>query len=345
MAIVHKLYGHSYAPCKRVAIDLTISENPLGASKKAYDAIVESAHKAHLYPYNGSLLIKRLAKKYAISQDNIILGAGACQLLEDILKVYALGKGIVAPTATFPESIACITTLGGYTKQVPLDKDFGINISGLINAVDNDIALIHICNPNNPTGLWCDLEHIIKLADLAPVPILISEAGADFIGQSIIDKGIHQNIIAVRSFSKAYGLAGLRIGYAIAESSIIEKLKQHLRTYKASNIAIAAAIAALQDQEHLAKSVSYIIKEKKWLMHEMRNLGFEVVPSQGQNFIAKVPAKFGNAKAFCKHIKRYGIAVVDCSLYEGLEQYIRIAPQKHDINKQFISILTRIMEI
>ena len=119
-------------------------------------------------------------------------------------------------------------------------------------------------------------------------------------------------------------------------------MKSNLRSYRVSSLAITAAIAAIQDQEHLQKTIAYILQEKAWLMREMSALGFKVIPSQGQTFIAKVPNKFGNANRFCTIAKQYDMAVVNCSLYPGLDQYIRISPQKHIINKKFILILKKI---
>jgi len=342
MAIIKKLYEHTYACTNRSVIDLTLSENPLGPSPKAIVAITKALSGINNYP-SGEELIKALAAHHNISGTNIIVGAGANQLLEDILKIYALNQGIIVPSVTFPESVACITTLGGYAKTVPLKADFTLDLKALFTALEPDIALIHICNPNNPTGIWHNSRELISLADNLTVPLLISEVSADFIGDSILNHAIHENIIVVRSFSKAYGLAGLRVGYIVASEERINYMKRRLGSYRANSLGIAGAIAALRDSEHLNSSVNYLLQEKLYLMDSLKALGFEVITSQGQTFIAKVPKYFSNATTFCQTIAKHNMAVVNCSLYEGLEQYIRIAPQKHHINKQFILTLTKII--
>lgn len=337
-------YSQTYATLERLAIDLTLSENPLGPSPKVLEAIVYAAKKIHLYPQEEDNLICLIAKHHNIAKESILLGAGANQILEDYLKVLALGKELVVPAATFPESVACMTTLQGYVKRVSLDSNLNLDLNGLLYACNSNTGCIHICNPNNPTGIWIESERLLKLAKNAFVPLLISEAGADFVRKTMIQSHLPSNIIIVRSFSKAYGLASLRIGYSIASPELIALMKKNLRSYRVSSIAIAAAIAALHDQNHLHRCITYLLQEKTWLMRELHSLGFKVVPSQGQNFIAKVPDQFGTADYFCAVIKHYGAAVMNCSLYPGLHEYIRVSPQKHKINKKFILILKQIME-
>lgn len=342
MTTLKNSYRHTYATTQRATIDLSLSENPLGASPKATEAIINAAGKLHIYPDDEKTLIASIAQHHNIAEDMILLGAGANQLLEDYLKVFALNKSIVVPSATFPESVACMSTLNGSVKIVPLHCDLSLNLDALRKTCTSDTALIHLCNPNNPTGIWTECSQLLKLAELSPVPLLVSEASADFVGQTIINRSLHPNIIVVRSFSKAYGLAGLRIGYSIASPEKIAQMKSNSRSYRVSSLAITAAIAAIQDQEYLRKSIAYILQEKAWLMREMSTLDFKIIPSQGQTFIAQIPNKFGNANHFCTIAKQYDMAVVNCSLYPGLDQYIRISPQKNVINKKFILILKKI---
>lgn len=326
----------TYAIQERAGIDLTLSENPLGPSPEAVQAILRAAHKTHLYPHEEKALIAQIAAHHNISEETILLGAGANQLLEDYLKIYALGKTIVVPAATFPESVGCMAWLQGEVKRVPLNPDFTLNLEGLCQV--GNAALLHLCNPNNPTGIWCD-----QIAELAlSIPLLISEAGADFTGKTLISRDMPPNLIVVRSFSKAYGLAGLRIGYSVAAPEITKAMQCLLRSYRVTSLAIAAASAALSDQAHLRKSIAYILQEKNWLMEEMARLHFEVIPSQGQNFIAQVPPRFQNAHHFCAAARQRGIAVVNCALYAGMERYIRISPQKKEINQKFIKTIGEI---
>jgi histidinol-phosphate aminotransferase len=342
MTTLKNSYSHTYATMQRAIIDLSLSENPLGPSPHAIKAIINDAGKSHIYPNDEKTLIALIAQYHNIAEDMILLGAGANQLLEEYLKVFALNKNIVVPSATFPESVACMSTLNGSVKTVPLCSNLSLNLNEMLKACTSDTGFIHLCNPNNPTGIWTECIQLLELAELSPVPLLISEAGADFVGKTIINRSLHPNIIVVRSFSKAYGIAGLRIGYSVASPGVIATMKSNLRAYRVSSLAIVAAIASIQDQEHLQQSIAYILQEKAWLMREMSALDFKIVSSQGQTFIAQVPNKFDSADHFCTLAKEYGMAVVNCSLYPGLDQYIRISPQKHVINKKFILTLKTI---
>lgn len=344
MTLLKKSHFRTYVPARRSTIDLTLSENPLGPSPKVTEAIIKAIEQAYLYPNCEEELIALIAKHHHISENMILLGAGANELLEDFLKLFALGKNIVVPSATFPESVSCMTALQGSVESVSLHDDMNLNLEALLEAVKSDTALIHLCNPNNPTGIWTENSQLLDLANRSPVPLLISEAGADFVGKTLLEHSLPPNVIVVRSFSKGYGLAGLRIGYSVAAPETIATIKHRLRSYRVNSLAIVAAIAALQDQEHLRQSVSYLLGEKDWLMREMSALNFHIVPSDGQNFIARIPEKFINADHFCTLIGKYGGAVVNCSIYPRLNQYIRISPRKHEINKEFILILKKMME-
>lgn len=335
----------TYAISERAEIDVTLSENPLGPSKEVIRAIRRAAKEAHQYPVDEKRLVAAIARHHGISEEAILLGAGANELLEDYLKVLALGKNMVAPTATFPEAVSSMGVLKGSVTAVPLLQDLSVDLEGLLQICTHETSLIHLCNPNNPTGKWLEAKEIGKLAQLSPVPVLVSEAGADWVGRTAIKKKMPPNLIVVRSFSKAYGLAGLRIGYSVAHPQLIARMKGSLRTYRVNSLALVAALAALQDQAHLQKAIAYTLQEKVWLMKALRGLGFEVVASQGQHFVAKVPKPFRDADHFCAMARQRGIAVVNCSLYPGLNQYIRVSPQKHKTNQMLIVNLKQMLRV
>lgn len=326
----------TYAIAERAAIDMTLSENPLGTSKEVIGAIRKWAAASHQYPVDEKKLVALIARLHGIAEDSILLGAGANGLLEGYLQVLALGKNIVAPAATFPEPVERMATLLGTVSAAPLNADLSVNMAGLPAACSSETCLIHLCNPNNPTGMWESGEKIHKLAKSSPVPVLLSEAGADWIGCTAIGQKMPTNLIVVRSFSKAYGLAGLRIGYSIGHPDIIARMKVSLRSYRVNFLGIVAAIAAFEDQEHLQKSIIYNAVEKAWLMKEMGRLGFAAAPSHGQHFMARVPEQFHDADHFYAAARERGIAVVNCSIYAGLNQYIRISPRNHKTNQMLI---------
>lgn len=338
------LNKYTYATTCRLPIDLSLSENPLGPSPRVLKAMIEALEAIHEYPHDEQTLISLIAKHHQIDENTILLGAGANELLEEVLKNFALGRRIISPSATFPETVACMKALQGSVDSVALQENMQLDLDRLLQAIKPDSALISICNPNNPTGIWTNQNDLVRLAECSPIPLLISEAGADFVKKTIIHPGMPSNIIVVRSFSKGYGLAGLRIGYLVASPEIIAKMKMNSRSYRINTLGISAAIAALEDQEYLEQSIHYLLEEKEWLMDQMETLNYRVIPSHGQSFIAEVPEKFESAAHFCEIARSYGVGVIDCALYPSLERFIRISPRKRNINKKFVQTIKKIME-
>lgn len=337
-------YLNTYGIKEKNAIDMTLSENPLGCSRKVHFALKKYLNKLHQYPGDLELQLRqKLASKFDIPEEMVHVGDAANGLLEDVIKIFGQGKNIVCPMASFPEPIYAVSSFGGTCTLIPLDTNFSINLDALANNIKENTALIYLCNPNNPTGIYINSEKILDFAAKIKCKLLVSEASVEFVqGKTLINKEIPKNLIIVRSFSKAYGLAGLRSGYLIAAPEIIYELKCNTRSYKLSGAAAVASMAALEDDKFLQKSLTYIEKEKTYLINEMLRLGFVVLPSDAQNFIAKLPEKFINATEFTNAAKLRGIAVVDCTRY-GLERYIRVSPQQHKINKKYINALNQII--
>ncbi|MEN9653955.1 MAG: hypothetical protein RL235_67, partial [Chlamydiota bacterium] len=264
-------------------------------------------------------------------------------LLESFLKLYLIEKKrVVIPTGNFPESVSAVHSLGGVVDGILLEANTqAIDLDAMLQACcPTTTACVHLCNPNNPTGLWINLEQLLEFTtQVAPIPVCVSEANADFIGQTLISSSMPSNLVVVRSFSKAHGLAGLRVGYAVAAPEVIRRFKENTRNFRVSTLSQVAALAALDDVEHLRESVSYMLREKQRLMESMADFGFGVVASEGHTFIAKVPPCWGSADSLCSKLAQEKVAVVNCSIYPGLSEYIRIAPQSVETNDQFIAVM------
>lgn len=201
------------------------------------------------------------------------------------------------------------------------------------------IGLIYLCNPNNPTSILLNHQQILKLL---PTYVVISEANAEFTEGTNIAKDMSEKLIVIRSFSKAYGIAGLRVGYMVSHPQTIKYIKERISRFRVSSIALKAALAAISDQEHLERSVQYIKQEKNILMHGMRKCGFNVIDSDANTFIASHFKEEIYAKDLIQIFKSYGILVVSCAIYPGLERFIRIAPNTNSINNKFLQIIKEI---
>jgi histidinol-phosphate aminotransferase len=347
ITIIKKLFDSGYSPPKRYEIDLSISENPLGCSTAVKEAVIKQFEVVNRYPdKKGVALSRAIADKNNISQENIILGVGANGIIQDFVKAFIKpGDNIVMPDLSFPEPAFGASALGGYAKHVSVTKDFRIDFEGMLSAVDNKTRLIFLCNPNNPTGLYEEPETIINFASRVKCPVIISEANIEYAGKSLLDyNDLPDNLVIVRSFSKIYGLAGFRIGYAICSTEYIKLINLYRSPFEVNALAQVAAVAALRDQIHVSCSVKYILKQNELLKNELKLLGFEIVPSNCSYFMAKIPKVFLSSTDFINRLREVNCNVVDCAIFPSLNQkYVRIAPQLENENRQFIAILKTLL--
>ena len=273
-------------------ITLRSNENPYGPSPLARAAMEKSVNSSNRYGWDlSSELIAHIAKKNNVSDNNILLGAGSTEILDLVLQYTALKKGnfILAET-TFDYWTAPYEKLGLKKITVPLTKDKKHDLTAMLKAIDQDTKMIYICNPNNPTGTICnreELESFIKEAT-KKVIVFVDEAYIDFTKeQSLCNLVIdNKNLIITRTFSKMYGLAGARVGYAIAHSATIEELDtvRSSQNMAISVVSTAAAIASLQDEKFIQKVFTSNQEVKKYTIDQLTLLNLTCIPSYS-NFV------------------------------------------------------------
>lgn len=273
-------------------ITLRSNENPYGPSPLAHAAMEKSINSSNRYGWDlSSELIAHIAKKNNVSDNNILLGAGSTEILDLVLQYIALKKGnfILAET-TFDYWTAPYEKLGLKKITVPLTKDKKHDLTAMLKTIDSDTKMIYICNPNNPTGTICnkeELESFIKEAT-KKVIVFVDEAYIDFTKeQSLCNLVIdNKNLIITRTFSKMYGLAGARVGYAIAHSATIEELDtvRSSQNMAISVVSTAAAIASLQDEKFIQKVFTSNQEVKKYTIDQLTLLNLTCIPSYS-NFV------------------------------------------------------------
>ena len=273
-------------------ITLRSNENPYGPSPLARAAMEKSVNSSNRYGWDlSSELIAHIAKKNNVSDNNILLGAGSTEILDLVLQYTALKKGnfILAET-TFDYWTAPYEKLGLKKITVPLTKDKKHDLTAMLKAIDQDTKMIYICNPNNPTGTICnreELESFIKEAT-KKVIVFVDEAYIDFTKeQSLCNLVIdNKNLIITRTFSKMYGLAGARVGYAMAHSATIGELDtvRSSQNMAISVVSTAAAIASLQDEKFIQKVFTSNQEVKKYTIDQLTLLNLTCIPSYS-NFV------------------------------------------------------------
>lgn len=274
------------------AVRLCFNENPFGVSPKAIEAMQKSLLDASKYDFKYADVLKsKLAEKNQLHKDNFLVSAGSSFLLELIAKYVSIDRGhIVIPEPSFT-IFAPITEFLGMTKtEVPLNFNKEIDLDVMLKSIKTDTKLVYICNPNNPTGHLLTREQVENFVKKVPenITILIDEAYIEFTNQPSFSNLVNQykNIIVTRTFSKLYGFAGARLGYAISNPETLKKLEK-LQSWSGGEISIitmAGGIAALDDIDFISKVKKNNQLAKEFVIKEFTKKEIKVIPSHS-NFI------------------------------------------------------------
>lgn len=330
--------GHDLVALRRAAsealIELGSNENPYGPSPEARDAVQRSLGELALYPDpRGGDLKRALSKQHGVAADRIVLGNGSHELLMQLAQVFAgPGAGVVASQYGFAVySIAAAAVGAPFTAApaLPIDHAMpgGHDLDAITSAVGANTHLVYLANPNNPTGTWFDAEALGRFLARIPddVIVAIDEAYAEFADAPEWASAIplvakHPNLVVLRTFSKAHALAGLRVGYAIAQPELIGWLERVRESFNVNLPGLAAAEASLGDPRHLAEGVGKNKVEREHLAAALRSRGLFVFPSQ-TNFLL---VRFGeDANRIDDAMRARGIVLRPMGGY-GLPDCLRI---------------------
>ncbi len=287
----------SYQPGATVehGIKLSSNEAPLGTSQKVIEAICKAAKNTYRYPqHNHDALHHIISKKHAVAQDNILCGNGSDELICFITQEYLQPKDtVIVGTPSFSIYTIASSLAKATVVASPL-KNWHFNIEHILDTIDNT-KILFLCSPNNPTGTCIAPQEIMTLLQEIPetVYIVLDLAYIDFVEKkyTIDYKNLlstHPNIILLHTLSKAYGIAGLRVGYAIANTQIISALTPHRMPFNINTLAFIAAQEALLDTVHYNNTLQHVEKERARLLKEYTQLGCNPIPSQA-NFITLFP--------------------------------------------------------
>jgi len=272
-------------------IKLASNENPLGPSPKAVKAIRKVLEEISYYPEGTCFYLKqKLARKLKISEKNLMFGNGSDELIDVILKtIKEPGQEIITADVTFVEYKIC-GTINGYTvKTIPLN-DFTYDLKKIKEAITPQTRVIFIANPNNPTGTYVNTSQVAQFLEGLPEHVLVvfDEAYTEYVEEKdfpkLLDKINSENLIILRTFSKIYGLAGLRVGTMIASEDFIKYAERVRQPFNVNLLAQVAAEHALDDDAFVKKSKKLVIREKEFLYNAFEKLGIWFKKSAG-NFI------------------------------------------------------------
>src|SRR5215471_5114926 len=274
-------------------VHLCFNESPYGPSEKVLRAMRDSISLSGRYPFDLSYdgLKAQLGKFHGLSADNILIGTGSTEILKvcDDLFLQSRPHLVIAETTYDAVYQYAVNSRAEVTK-VPLTKDYRHDLQRMANAITSRTGLVFICNPNNPTGTIVTKDEMKRFMDRVPesVTVVVDEAYNHFAGpdyeSAIRYVKEERNVVVARTFSKAYGLAGLRIGYGIAKQEVMDRMRPYGLDFNLSVPAVAAAEAALSDSQQIDRVVKANDTQRTAFHAEMKSAGFECIPSQA-NFV------------------------------------------------------------
>ena len=331
-----------------IKANLSLNINPFGVSRRVMKKLKEiEATKIYHYYSENKKLIKLIADYVKVNPENILIGDGCDGCLEMIAKTFiAKNDNVVIPIPTFHRYEFHTKLMGGNCILVPMKKFLFDADLILEKAKKYNAKMIFLCNPNNPTGLEIDKREKIKLVENFPGIVVVDEALADITsinGSHLIKK--NNNLIVVRSFSKSFGLASLRIGYIAANQNLIRIIRKVSSPFKVNGFAQELAIEAIQDKEHIKKSIDFLNEERDYLISELEKIGLPCTKSTTTNFLVNV-SRIGSVKNVIEKLQQNKILVTDASFFKVPEnKYIRIAVSSTEENRFFIKIMKELVNL
>lgn len=328
-------------------IKLASNENPLGPSPLALDAIEKALPELTRYPDgNGFELKQALAAHYGLDAAQVTLGNGSNDVLELVAKAW-LEPGNNAVFSQYAFAVYPIATLaaGAECREVPA-RVHGHDLDAMLAAIDGNTRVVFIANPNNPTGTWFDINALEQFLAAVPEQVLVvlDEAYIEYASGSELPNGVkylarYPNLVVSRTFSKAYGLAALRVGYALSSPQVAEVLNRVRQPFNVNSLALAAACAALKDEDYLFRSRLANDQGMAQLESGLEALGLEWIPSKG-NFIAVNFKR--DAAAINQALLERGVIVRPVAGY-GMPQFLRISIGTHEENARFLGVLRQVL--
>lgn len=329
------------------SIKLASNENPFGPSKKAVAAVAAALANLHRYPDGSCFYLKeKLSRHLGVEPDMLIIGNGSNEIIELVIKTY-LKPGDEAVMAGPSFAVYPIAVSASACKAVtaPL-KDFRHDLEAMASAVGPRTRLVFIANPNNPTGTMVTDNELSSFLEAVPddVIVCVDEAYYEFAQNPGFPKTLEhvkkgkKAVLLLRTFSKVYGLAGLRVGYGVADPSIVDYMNRVRQPFNVNSLAQAAAIAALDDREHLKKTVQNNIQGLDYLLGELKAMGLECVPTEANFFLVRA----GEGKKVYDALLKKGVIVRPMDSY-GLGEYIRVTVGLPEENSRFISSLQEVL--
>jgi histidinol-phosphate aminotransferase len=351
LAIEAYVPGKSGAPGAAKVYKLSSNETPLGPSPKAVEAVRTLAGELELYPDGAAARLREaIAQKYGLDPARIVCGAGSDELLSLVTQAY-VGPGDEGVFTTHGFLLYKIAILAaGGTPVVAEERDLTADVDAILAKVTPRTKIVFLANPNNPTGTYLPFNEVKRLhAGLPPQVLLVLDAAyAEYVRRNDYASGLElvatsENVVMTRTFSKIYGLAGLRLGWMVAPAEVVDAVNRIRGPFNVNAPALAAGAAAIADDAHVAAAVAHNEEWLAWLSREISALGLEVTPSVGNFVLIHFPVEPGrtarDADAF---LTRRGLVLRGVGAY-GLPNALRMTIGDAEANRLVVEALAEFL--
>jgi histidinol-phosphate aminotransferase len=344
-----------YEPGKRIddvkkeynldrVVKLASNENPLGCSEKVKEEIKKHLDNLAIYPDNKSTALRdRLSEEFDIASEEILITSGASEMIDILTKTY-INKGdeVIMGDLTFPRYKQTTTMMGGIPIEIPL-KDFKFDLRAILDNIRDKTKIIWICNPNNPTGTIIPYKKFVDFLNKVPKGVIVvsDEAYREYVTDEDYQSKTHElikdypNLVVLRTFSKIYGLASLRVGYTFANREILGEVNRIRSPFIVSTLAQVAALKAIDDKEFLKRAYDVNVEGKDYLYNEFENLGFDYISSETNHILVDIKR---NSREVFDKLQEKGVIIRP---QKG--NYIRVSIGTMEENRFFIEKLKEIM--
>ena len=322
------------------AIKLASNENPMGPSPKIFDSIEDVLKETHRYPDgNATRLKSTIARKFNVTDNQVTIGNGSNDIIEFVARIFlSRNDSAIYSEHAFAVYPLVVKAVGAKGIEVPA-KNFSHDLDLMLESIEESTKLIFIANPNNPTGSFIEYDELIEFLKKVPehIIVLLDQAYFDYSSfetkdMEFDDLSKFPNLIMSRSFSKAYGLAGFRVGFCVSSKEIADYLNRVRQPFNANSLALFAAEKALEDQDFIDKCLQLNLEQKELLYKELDSLGYECLPSRA-NFIS-FDCKQDSSEAFNKLLME-GVIVRSLAVYK-MPNYLRVSVGLPEENLSFL---------
>ena len=329
-------------------IKLASNENPLGPSPKAIEAITQALPELHRYPdADASKLKQVIAEAYEVEAKQLIVTNGGDELITLVSEAFLdASDEVVVPDPSFSEYRFGALLMGAVVKNVPLKSDFSYDVEAILAAVTNRTKLVYLCSPNNPTGTILTKAELEYILDALPkrVLVVLDAAYSHYTASTEYTNGVEfvrkgYPILVIQTFSKIFGLAGIRVGFGIAPEGIIQSIVQVKEPFNVNTLAQVAAMAAIGDHEHVNQSSQLVKAERLRLYDSLRLLGLGYTESMSNFILVELGLE---AKSIYERLMTKGVIVRYGQIW-GLPQHVRVSVGLPADNDRFIKALQEII--